>query len=117
MHYSPSDEYRLKAKEMFMIGFGHGYFDGRFPDPDCILDSFEFNWAMLLDCSEGHVLLCGTPYPDTSPAILKEAKQYYRFGYTYGLNWGIRMAADSREPSPSIDLPRPEGSLVACIIG
>lgn len=37
---------------------------------------------------KGHVLLTGEPYPYTEPSVLEEAKRFYRFGYTYGLNEG-----------------------------
>lgn len=83
MHCTPSEEYRVKAKELFLVGFGHGFFDRREPDLEA---AFESNWQNVLDAADGSVLLTGDAHPGTAPTVLAEAKRFYRFGYTYGLN-------------------------------
>ena len=85
----PSDAVRLRANELFQLGFSARmlfYLPLGIPELDAISEKpmGERAWKDYLAMHEGKIILNGPSYPNTPKVVLKYAEEFFLAGFSAG---------------------------------
>ena len=85
----PSDAVRLRANELFQLGFSARmlfYLPLGIPELDAISEKpvGERAWKDFLDSQNGKIVLDGPAYPETPAVVLRYAKEFFLEGFGAG---------------------------------